>query len=173
MASAVSASRTPAGSVVLAIGVLAFLARAGSSSFEKSSGLDVGDCVTYTQFRGAGGPTDSTDCGDSSAVLELASIGSGGDSCPDGNKGDDSEYATFTSRTTTLCFALNLREGSCYKVTSDNQALEPASCERGDRIVSVDKRVDGSTDVGECGPESSQRVALAKPKRVLCLSAAD
>lgn len=166
------------GAVLLVLGLLVVVGRLGTSASNNmtnsGSGLTVGECLSVSSFRAADPNADPTPCGSTDGVYELAAKVDRGVTCPDGKSETTSSYSVLKSSRSTLCFALNLQKGECYRIDKATLTFEPVSCSSTVAgVVQVGKRVDGATDLEKtCGPGGGgQGVAFPTPPRVICVSA--
>ncbi|MCV7245263.1 hypothetical protein H7J83_21450 [Mycobacterium mantenii] len=169
------------GAVLLTLGGLGILGNAarvlaglGASAIGDTS-LRVGDCISESDYKAQHfNSSSSGGCTDPAATYELASRSGAGDTCPDGKR-EHSVYDRFTNDSTILCFAVNLKEGQCYQMISDGDAmtLRLGDCDKPGRAqVKVSQRIDGSSDKSQC-PSDSRGIAYPIPARVYCLVRAD
>ncbi|OBJ06205.1 hypothetical protein A5646_16515 [Mycobacterium sp. 1245499.0] len=166
------------GAVLLAFGIfgnLAVTAARLGKSHRADTSLRVGDCITESDYKAQRfDSTPSRGCADPAATYELAFKGGASDSCPDGKR-EHSVYDRFTTDTRILCFAVNLKEGQCYLMLSDGEAMtiRLGDCGRSNRVqVRVSRRIDGSTDRTQCATDE-KGVGYPVPARVYCLVRAD
>lgn len=140
-------------------------------------GVKPGQCVTtddFARFRFTPSSCDSPD-----AVYELAGVAEMG-ICPDGNRPEDGAY-TYASRnqddpkSEQLCFALNMRQGSCYAIDITAKTTTYIDCSQGSAkanshtgVFKVSQRINGSIDGTRCGTGAVSMV-FAVPQRVYCL----
>lgn len=166
------------GTVLLAFGILGNLvvnAERLGESHRAGSSLRVGDCITESDYRAERfDSTPSRGCADPATTYELAFKGGASDTCPDGKR-EHSVYDRFTNSSTILCFAVNLKEGQCYLMISDGDAMtiRLGDCGKSNRVqVRVGKRIEGSTDKTQC-PPGEKGIGYPVPARVYCLARAD
>ncbi|MFF0613438.1 hypothetical protein ACFYUD_32715 [Nocardia tengchongensis] len=158
-----------AGVLVLALGLVAGLTKSGTIT-AKDPELAVGNCVTATDYRGAQiGKIKPTACEDNAAVYELAASVKNGATCPDG-KLRDAGYFVLTNGNNSLCFAPNVKVGSCYSMQPDVNQISPIDCaaKNGTAItVQIGGRFDGTTDTNQCAMPAGATVT-PQPARVVC-----
>lgn len=159
--------------VVLGIGIHHKHAGAGFVADVKP-----GQCVTtddFAKYRFTPSSCDSPD-----AVYEFAGAAAMG-ICPDGNRAEDGAY-TYASRnqddpkSEQLCFALNMRQGSCYAIDITAKTTTYVDCAQASAkanshtgVFKVSQRIDGSIDGRRCGTATVAMV-FAAPQRVYCLA---
>ncbi|MEU1209928.1 hypothetical protein [Nocardia sp. NPDC005825] len=158
-----------AGILILALGLVAGLTKSGAIT-AKDPELAVGNCVTATDYRGAQiGKIKPTACEDNTAVYELAASVKNGATCPDG-KLRDAGYFVLTNGNSSLCFAPNVKVGSCYSMQPDVNQIAPIDCaaKNGTAItVQIGGRFDGTTDTNQCAIPAGATVT-PQPARVVC-----
>lgn len=161
-----------AGAVLLVPGILGGLGAAAQRVSDATNALEIGDCVTFSNYEKAKEEDDleAVSCSDEDALLEYAAKTGDGGTCPDGER-DDGLYVGTETATTLYCFAWNLRKDECYRFDTTS-GFSPSDCVRGDDVVLVADRIDGSTDVTAC-PAGSYGREYPKPERVYCLSEAE
>lgn len=149
----------------------------GGSGGGGGAALRPGQCVSsddYAAYR-----MQPTDCDDPAAVYEFAGTAAMS-ICPDGNQTQDGAYFLEApdQHSDVLCFALNLRQGSCYLWDLSAKTVTPLDCSEASSratstagAVKVAERVDGSSDGSRCAPEAKAMV-FAVPARVYCLAKA-
>lgn len=142
------------------------------SPFDTDKSMRVGQCVdqnTFLATRFSSGPENS--CANPANTYELAFRGGPSATCPDGKR-DRSIYNRYTDNYTTLCFALNLKQGKCYQLTNGAEILTMTlgDCDAPRAPQTrVMQRIDGSTDETRCPPEDKS-IAYPAPPRVYCLT---
>jgi hypothetical protein len=161
------------GSVLLVFG----LAGAGLAALEStdesvpsvfSDGLQVGQCITDTQYASADMSPEATDCGAREAVYELAYQGEGpAATCPDGRR-EDSGYAVLFNNSRTYCFVLNVAEGECFSVDPEAQLFTPVDCTDSTATSKIDRIIEGADDLSQC-PAGPQGAAFPEPARTYCV----
>ena len=167
------------GSVLLTLGALGIagnLVRLNKRSlFDTDKSMQVGECINQNAFLARSFTSSpANDCANPANTYQLAFKGSPSATCPDGKR-DNSVYSRYTDDSTTLCFALNLKQGRCYQLTngSENLTMRPGDCSEPQPSLSrVDQRIDGSTDQTRC-PPGDKVIAYPTPARVYCLARAD
>jgi hypothetical protein len=170
------------GAIMLGLGAAGFLGHltasktsrssqqsTGPSLFPSVTSLNVGQCTDQfsigTQVLGAG----AGDCDDVKSTYEVASKGDANATCPDGKR-DDSVYYVLTTKSVTMCFALNLKQGQCYMKMQDGKStrLSPVDCDDTRYAqVQVAERIDGETPP-ECVAGVTM-IAYPQPARLYCL----
>lgn len=160
-----------AGTVLLVLSLLGIVGRAGLSA-NSVRGLDVGDCVTESEFGERNAKPVS--CSDPEAVMELASKGGADSDCPDGKGRKNTDYTTLFWDNGTLCFAANFIEGKCYAThmfATSGPPFTLEDCGGSGAEVKVVERIDGTTDDGRC-PSGTKPVSYVEPARLYCLQPA-
>jgi hypothetical protein len=166
------------------IGILGNLARVvgeqatrphGNSLLPTDTSMGVGECISQIEFLGRlFGSQRADSCANEFDTYELAFKGGPGATCPDG-KVDHSVYDRYSDESTMLCFALNLKQGQCYRLDHDGDDLTMSLSDCGQprpMQVRVAQRIDGSTDKAQC-PPGSKAISYPTPPRVYCLVKAD
>jgi hypothetical protein len=162
------------GAVLLTLGIFGNAAQALSRRGDDSL-LRVGDCISESDYAADhfdANPAGT--CTDPAETYELAFKAGPDETCPDGKR-DHSIYERTTNHSTTLCFMINLRQGQCYQLIRDGEAvsMKPDDCGESRPVqVKVAQRIDGSTDKTRCVP-GSRGIAYPIPPRVYCLVKAD
>jgi len=130
--------------------------------------LSVGECITSSDFLAKRGNAEPINCASEAAKYEVAFVGGGAATCPDGKR-EDSLYSVLATSSQTLCFIANFSEGSCYSIveplTGDHPL--PESCTSPQANMRVDRRIDGTTDKARC-PEGSVGASYPQPPRLFC-----
>lgn len=164
-------ARGSSGTVLIVLGavlLVAGLAGVAANLGRHSGTLSVGECISAEDYGAGDMRPTPVDCGQAGAVYELASTGGGSATCPDGER-ENSGYAALVNDTLTYCFALNIREGSCYRVEVAKNLFIPVSCSSPQAVSKIDRRVDGSTDESKC-PSGTKAITFPEPVRLYCVS---
>jgi hypothetical protein len=127
--------------------------------------LSVGECITSSDLLAERGSAEPINCGSEAAKYEVAFVGGGAATCPDGKR-EGSAYFPLVTSSQTLCFIPNFSEGSCYNITAPD-IVRPESCSCPEANRKVDRRIDGSTDNAQC-PEGSVGLSYPDPPRLFC-----
>ena len=127
--------------------------------------LSVGECITSSDFLAERGNAEPINCGSEAAKYEVAFVGGGAATCPDGKR-EGSAYFPLVTSSQTLCFIPNFSEGSCYNITAPD-IVRPESCTSPEANRKVDRRIDGTTDKAQC-PEGSVGASYPEPPRLFC-----
>ena len=125
----------------------------------------LGECITSSDFLAERGNAEPINCGSEAAKYEVAFVGGGAATCPDGKR-EDSLYSVLVTSSQTLCFIANFSEGSCYRFVSPTD-IRPESCTSPQANMRVDRRIDGTTDKAQC-PEGSVGASYPEPPRLFC-----
>lgn len=134
----------------------------------KGSPLQIGQCITETNFRTGSLDSGPSDCADVASDYELAAQGGRGAACPDG-KSTGSIYDRLTNQSNTLCFLPNLKQGQCYMTTQGvTETVGPVDCTDSRAQLRVIQRTDGSTDTTQC-PPVTKAIAFPSPPRMYCV----
>ncbi|MGE2720924.1 LppU/SCO3897 family protein [Mycolicibacterium celeriflavum] len=162
------------GTVVLVLGLAGAALRTVGSAGDGSSGpgVAVGDCVTADGY--AEGTLKPVDCGEQTAVMEVASRGGPDARCPDGKARSETAYTSVVWDDATVCFTLNFIEGNCYSVNTTDTSDSPLrlrTCGGSGAQIKAVRRIDGTTDTRVCPPDTNP-ISVVKPARVVCLAPA-
>lgn len=165
------------GAVLLTFGILGNVVRVAGDMAGRShrgasdTSMQVGECITQKDYAAQSfSSRPGNDCDNPANVDVLAYKGDSSATCPDG-KLEHSTYDHFSDGSTILCFALNLKQGHCYKFEGDIQAprVRADDCDDvGPGLLKVVQRIDGSTDKTQC-PAGTSGGSYPAPPVVYCL----
>lgn len=153
---------------LLGAGLGVLVARDEAVSEPTPEALQVGQCISDSQYASAEMPPQPSDCSRRDAVYELAYRGEGPSAtCPDGLR-EDSGYAVLFNNTDTYCFVLNVAEGQCFFVDPDAQLFTPVDCADPSANSRIDRIFDGAEDLSRC-PAGPRGAAFPEPARTYCV----
>lgn len=164
------------GTVLIAVGAVVLVSGAlhvvstlvGPRAATEAHSVDIGQCITAQAYDQGRMDAEPVDCGRADATLQLVSKGDSTATCPDGSR-KGARYPALTNKASTQCFALNLREGTCYVVAS-TFAPVTSSCTDSAANVKVASRVDGTSESVGC-PTGARVLSYVEPARVYCFVA--
>lgn len=142
-----------------------------------ASDLKEGQCVTTQDFANV--HFRATSCDATDAVYEFAGVSSMG-LCPDGKRPQDGAYF-YASRNRddpnaeNLCFAVNLKQGSCYALSLSDKSVTHIECGQASStanahtaVFKIAARIDHSVDQNACAT-GTKAMVFTVPQRVYCL----
>jgi hypothetical protein len=143
----------------------------GPALFATDTSMRVGECISEMEYLAKSfSSRPGNDCASEFNTFELAFKGGPSDTCPDGKR-EHSDYSRYTDESTILCFALNLKQGECYRWTRDGDdvRIDVGDCnDTRSPQVRVARRIDGSTDKTQC-PPGGKAISDPVPPRVYCV----
>jgi hypothetical protein len=139
-----------------------------------STSIQVGECITEKDYLARSfGSRPENNCTNPANTDELVYKSDSRTTCPDGKR-EHSLYDWFTDGSTILCFAMNLKQGDCYRAEGDSESpsLSFSDCNDSRPVVfKVVQRIDGNADKAAC-PMETTGISYPSPARTYCLARA-